>query len=399
MAQSGNRPPRRSQPTKSGSRSPSSTGPADGNGHDGNGQDESAAERARERLAQRSVSGQKHQTASQRARSAPPASPKTKAQAAAAQRARAGGPASRRGSTRRPQQRSTAMTAAIFGTVLVVLAVLVIVLVSVTGGKGKTPGLGFGMKSAPASVVTAISDVSPSAFAAAGSVVGSSGPYTQGLSVLKKQPVLKEGGKPLVLYVGSNYCPYCAATRWPLAVALARFGTFKNLKITASGQASTEPYPATNSLSFYHVTYESPYIAFSSTEQCTDIVSSSTTAAVEDCSGYLPLENLTGTPLKIFAKYDFKPYQTAANEGGIPFIDFGNRLVEDGASMDPTILGGFSHAQIAASLNNPVASPGQTILVGANYYTAEICKMTGDKPGSVCDMPVVKQAGAALAKL
>jgi hypothetical protein len=67
--------------------------------------------------------------------------------------------------------------------------------------------------------------------------------------------------------------------------------------------------------------------------------------------------------------------------------------------MDPTILGGFSHAQIAASLNNPVASPGQTILVGANYYTAEICKMTGDKPGSVCDMPVVKQAGAALAKL
>jgi len=290
------------------------------------------------------------------------------------------------------------MTAAIFGTVLVVLAVLVIVLVSVTGGNKSTPGIGFGMKPAPASVVSAISTVQPSAFAAAGVVPTSFGPSTTGLSALKKQPALTKGGRPLVLYVGSNYCPYCAATRWPLAVALARFGTFKNLKITASGQASTEPYPGTKTLSFYKATYTSPYIAFSATEQCTDIVSSSTSTAVEDCNGYLPLENLTGTAFKTFAKYDFSPYQTSANSGGIPFIDFGNRFVEDGAFIDPTALGGYSHAQIAQSLNNPVASPGQTILVGANYYTAAICKMTGGKPGSVCNTSVVKKAATELPK-
>ena len=141
MAQSGNRPPRRGQPTKGGSRTTSNGNPARANSES----DVPAAERARERLAERDLSGQKSQTASQRARSAPTSS-RTKAQAATAQRSRSGGPASRRGSARAPQKRSTAMTVGIFGTVLVVLVVLVIVLVGVTGNKPKAPsGSGNGM--------------------------------------------------------------------------------------------------------------------------------------------------------------------------------------------------------------------------------------------------------------
>jgi uncharacterized protein DUF929 len=393
MAQSGNRPPRRGQPTKSGSRTTSNGRPAAGNG-----QDEAAAERARERLAQRNISGQKRQTAAQRARAAGPTAPRTKAQAAAAQRARAGGPNSRRGSVRKPQQRSTAMTAAIFGTVLVVLVILVIVLVGVTGGKGTQNGVGFGSKPAPAVVVNAIADTPASAFAAAGSTVTSSGPYAQGLTVLKNQPALTSGTKPLIIYVGSNYCPYCAATRWPLAIALARFGTFKNLKITASGLADV--YPGTNTLSFYKASYSSPYVAFDATEQCSDIESTSNSQAVLSCSGYKPLEPMSSKVLKIFSNYDGSKYQTTQGEDGIPFIDFGNRLIEDGTFINPPILAGFSHDQIAESLvSNPTAAPAQTILTGANYYAAAICKMTHDKPGSVCNTPVVQKAAAALAKL
>jgi len=288
------------------------------------------------------------------------------------------------------------MIGAVVGTVVVVVAVLVIVLVSLTGSK--TPALkGFGMKAAPAAVVTAISTVPPSAFTAAGSVVTSSGPYPQAMTALSKQPALTSGGKPLVIYVGSNWCPYCAATRWPLAVALLRFGSFKNLKITASGEGTNEPYPNTNTLSFYHVTYTSPYISFLSVEQCTDLVAPSTSSkAVQECSGYEPLQSLTGTAEKSFLKYDFTPTQSSANAGGIPYLDFGNKYVEDGAFMDPTALGGFSHERIAQSLANPLASPAQAILVGANYYSAMICKLTKDKPGSVCNMPVVKQAAAAM---
>ena len=350
----------------------------------------------RERLAQRSTSGQR-QTASQRARSAAPASPRAKQQAAAAQRARAGGPNSRRGTAGRPQKRSTALTVTIFGTVLVVLVVLVIVLVSVTGGKTKNSGGGTkGYQSAPASVVNAVTGVSTSAFAAAGSTPTSYGPFSQGLIFPKKQPALTMNGKPLVIYVGSNFCPYCAATRWPLTVALARFGTFKHLKITSSGP-SPEVYPSTNTLSFYGSSYTSPYISFLPTEQCTDIPSSSTSTAVQECNGYLPLENLTGTSLKTFTKYDFPPFQTTANKGGIPFVDLGNKVVEDGAFIDPTVLAGYSHAQIAQSLiNNPTAAPASTILVAANYYSAMICKLTNGKPGSVCKTAAVKQAATAL---
>jgi hypothetical protein len=287
------------------------------------------------------------------------------------------------------------MTAGIFGTVLVVLAVLVIVLVSVTG-KNTPSNPGFGIKPAPAGVVSAISNVPASAFAAAGSTISQSGPYTVAITVLKKQPPLSLDGKPLIDYAGSNWCPYCAAARWPLAVALSRFGTFKNLHITASGHGTGEIYPNTPTLTFYKSSYTSPYISFLSTEQCSDLVSSSTSTAVEDCNGYLPLQTLSPLARKIYLKYDFPPYVPSADPGGIPFINFGDKVMEAGAFMDPSILDGLTHLQVAESLGNPIASPAQPILVSANFYTAIICHVTNNKPGSVCDMPVVKLAAKQL---
>src|SRR5205823_15010475 len=41
-------------------------------------------------------------------------------------------------------------------------------------------------------------------------------------------------GKPEVLYIGAEYCPFCAAERWSLVYALARFGTFKGLLLSTS---------------------------------------------------------------------------------------------------------------------------------------------------------------------
>jgi thiol-disulfide isomerase/thioredoxin len=199
------------------------------------------------------------------------------------------------------------------------------------------------MQPAPASVTTAIRHVSPSAFAEAGSTITSFGPYTGSITVLRGQPSLALDGKPLIAYVGSNWCPYCAAARWPLAIALSRFGSFQRLQITASGEID----PGIATLSFYGSTYTSPFIAFLPTEQCTDIQSSSASPAVEDCNGYEPLQPLSPTARKIFLKYDFPPYVSSTYESGIPFIDFANELIENGAFMDPSILAGFTHVQIA----------------------------------------------------
>ena len=37
---------------------------------------------------------------------------------------------------------------------------------------------------------------------------------------------LTVNGTPEVLYMGADYCPFCAATRWGLVLALMRFGNF-----------------------------------------------------------------------------------------------------------------------------------------------------------------------------
>src|SRR5271166_6919650 len=57
----------------------------------------------------------------------------------------------------------------------------------------------------------------------------------------KGQPALISGGKPEILYVGAEYCPYCAAERWALTVALSRFGTFSNLHLIHSSNADIYP--------------------------------------------------------------------------------------------------------------------------------------------------------------
>src|SRR4029077_15613082 len=50
-------------------------------------------------------------------------------------------------------------------------------------------------------------------------------------------------GHPEVFYMGAEYCPYCAAERWPMIVALSRFGTFSGLTTTSS--SSSDVYPHT----------------------------------------------------------------------------------------------------------------------------------------------------------
>jgi hypothetical protein len=42
-------------------------------------------------------------------------------------------------------------------------------------------------------------------------------------------PLLTIGGKPAIVFVSKESCPFCAAERWPLAVALAHFGTWSQL--------------------------------------------------------------------------------------------------------------------------------------------------------------------------
>jgi hypothetical protein len=77
------------------------------------------------------------------------------------------------------------------------------------------------------------------------------------------------GKSPAMLYYGAEYCPYCAAERWAMTAALSRFGTWSNLKITASSHTDVDP--ETHTFSYYGATFTSPYIAFAGIERYSNI--------------------------------------------------------------------------------------------------------------------------------
>ena len=206
---------------------------------------------------------------------------------------------------------------------------------------------------------------------AVGSPSGDSLPTViSGSSILKD-----EDGKPIVTYVGAEYCPYCAAERWALAVALSRFGTFTNLSATHS--ASNDVYPNTQTLSFYGSSYSSPYVDFQPVEEATNQVVN---------GSYQTLQTPTAAQTALLTKYD--------SAGSIPFLDIANKYVVTGSSYSPQVLQGLSRDQIAAQLSDPSSAVAQAIDGTANDITAAICNVTGNQPSSVCNAPAI----AAIAK-
>jgi Domain of unknown function (DUF929) len=184
--------------------------------------------------------------------------------------------------------------------------------------------------------------------------------------------VLRAGdGTPLVTYVGAEYCPYCAAERWALAVALSRFGTFSNLSGTHS--SDSDVYPDTQTLSFYGSTYASSTVTFQSVEEATN-------QQVGDT--YQTLQKPTAAQSALLSSLD--------PGGSIPFVDIANKYVITGASFSPQLLAGLSRAQIASQLGDASSAVAQAVDGAANAITAAICTATGNQPASVCDSPTIQ---------
>jgi hypothetical protein len=177
---------------------------------------------------------------------------------------------------------------------------------------------------------------------------------------------LMSGGRPEILYIGAEYCPYCATERWAMAVALSRFGTFSGLRGIYS--SSTDVDPNTPTLTFYKSTYTSKYLTFTPVETTT-----------EDRN--TPLQNPTAQQAKIWQKYD--------SAGNIPFIDFGNKYLINQVTYDPSVLKGKTWAQIASALNDKSSAIAKGADGSANVMTATICKLTHNKPANVCTSPTI----------
>lgn len=217
----------------------------------------------------------------------------------------------------------------------------------------------------PASVLSKVTTVSQSTFEKVdkGTIANSFQP-AQG-----NPPVNKDAnGKPIFFYTGGEYCPYCAAERWSMVVALSRFGTFNGLTLMQS--SSSDVYPNTSTFSFHGASYSSQYLAFQAVE-------------TQD-RNQQPLDKLTSAQQDIFNKYDAPPYIDSQYAGSIPFLSVGNQFIEISAGFIPDQMQGLTWQQIADKLSDPNDTVTQSIVANANYITAAICQVTGNKPASVC---------------
>jgi thiol-disulfide isomerase/thioredoxin len=283
--------------------------------------------------------------------------------------------AAQQAAARRAEVRRRALLAG--GSVLVVIAI-VVVLVVVHAFK-KPSATVPKVSTQPASVVNKITGVPASVLNA----VGKGNAYHL-LPITNGKP-LTLNGKPEVLYIGAEYCPYCAAERWAMAVAMSRFGTLSDLHFIHS--SSTDVYPSTPTLTYYKSHYASSYIAFTPVEWYTNIPSG---------SGYSTLQPPDSAQTAIFDKYDAPPYVSSDDTGAFPFVDIGNKYLVIGAQYLPSVLAGKTWAQVAAALHDPSSAIAKGADGAANTITAAICKITGGKPASVCTSPAVTKANGAL---
>jgi hypothetical protein len=241
--------------------------------------------------------------------------------------------------------------------------VAVLVIVSLLGTTAPAPRAGL----APEDVVEDVTGVPVATLDQVGTGTSANPPS----ALPSSTPPLMSDGRPRILYMGAEYCPYCAAERWALVQALSRFGTFSHLGATES--STTDSFPGTKTFTFHGAAYESPYLVFTPVE---------TESNRPSGAGYAPLEQPTAEEQAIVSTYDVPPYVSTPR--AIPFLDIAGRYVLSGTQVDPAALQGKSMIEIAEQLAAPSSPVAETVDGSANVITAAICDATGGRPGTVC---------------
>ncbi len=180
---------------------------------------------------------------------------------------------------------------------------------------------------------------------------------------------LSTDGKPILVSATGEHCSPCALQRWPLVLALMRFGNFTNLEYMTSSAAEGD-YAT---FAFAESSYQSSYLVFQPYE-------------VYDRSG-AAFQTLP-------ANYSSADQQYGSSS--IPFLDFAGKYVISGGILpDPSLLGTKNWTQIISSITTG-DTLGTQMKQATNAITAVICKTTGEKPASVCSQSGITELTASL---
>ena len=256
-------------------------------------------------------------------------------------------------------------------TTVAVIGLFIYLSAQPSGSSGKSTTGSYPTTPADPTVIKEVTSVNSSILAAVGT--GSGQVQTPPKKINGSPPLLTgPNGRPEIFYDGAEYCPFCAAERWAMIVALSRFGTFDHLSQESS--SSTDAYPNTPTFSFYHSSYTSQYLDFVPVEG-------------QSYQGII-LQQPTASQQQLMTTYD--------SGGDIPFVDIANRYWLSGASYDPQVLSNLEWESIAGSLFNAQSQVAQSILGTANYLTAAICQATNQQPTSVCQAAPIPEVERAL---
>jgi hypothetical protein len=251
------------------------------------------------------------------------------------------------------------------GLIVVVIALLgaLLVLRQVTG-QTNTPAVET-FTPAPASIMAALAHIPATTTDAVGATpVAAAGPITP-LTATGSPAIWQDsdaGGvaRPVVFFYGAEFAPYAAAERWPVIVALSRFGTFGGVGLMQSSDSVA--FANTPTFTFWHTTYTSTWIN---------------------------LQTPTARQAAAVSTYD-------ATGATFPLLDIANRYVLAGSSFSPAVLASQSQSQIVADLAIPTSPITQAIVASANEITATICAVDGERPVPVCRTRGVTAARAKL---
>lgn len=207
-------------------------------------------------------------------------------------------------------------------------------------------------------------------------------------------------GKPVVIYLGSTTCIYCAENRWAMALALSRFGNFSQLfkGYSALGDRDVPtlywaPTHYDTSSTVLGSFFNSSYISFLSIEDGDPIrggfnlsslstmqkrINQTNNTAYKSAMQYIiASRGFGGTPYSVWGTYQI---------GGVDAAVFGN------SSTDPGIpIMNMTHADILSQLSNPADQFAWSEYAAADVYVAMVCKTLGNSTqASICNQPVIK---------
>ena len=185
---------------------------------------------------------------------------------------------------------------------------------------------------------------------------------------------------PVVFFYGAEFAPYAAVQRWPLVLALSRFGTFHEL-----GDHAVEPDDRVREPLDLHV-LEGLLL-----EPIRDPRVGGALQLVEPDRGERTSASrppMPGRPRPIAS------YGAGANTFAL--LDVANRYTLNGSSFSPAVLAGLTQDQIAGYLTSPASPLTQAVVTSANEISAAICSTDGEKPAAVCDSRGVLAADALL---